>query len=460
MQHAEENFQVEGNKEVIAFIDRWRALATKGKINFVGLIACESATQTYTDHVGVIGTEFAANFAADNLKMQIMGNVFRRLPPPVNAAAPANHVVYNLASGPCSFDFLAWLQTQEMYRLKEGAPAPLKVAFSMGTNQNLDQCMVTDQRRVMYQGVMRPLIRMIGGEEVLPADATPQAQADFTAFLQNARWPENYTLNTAVELFNAGAPMPKLTPSADAVVQIEKFLKGQKPPVVITLREATHWPHRNSNLEEWLKFADYLSGKGENILFVRDTAKAKEPLGAYHTLPPCSIELNSRLALYQRAKVNIFCANGPATLCHFTDTPWLMMAPLDPSLAYPPGRPEWWLPHHGIPAYGQFPWSKSNQRIIWELDTVDVLISTWEKFEAGEFDCPVPRTVPMGAPNMLLPTPTRIESAISPMLAEPVKQIRKKAAKKTAKKTAKKRAKKLMKPPPKGKARSNGRVHA
>ncbi len=410
MQHAEENFQVEGNKEVQAFIAKWATLAAKGKLNFIGMIACESATQFYCDHVGVIGTEFASNFAADYLKMQVQQNVFRRLPMPASPNAPANHVVYNLASGPCSFDFLAWIQTVEMTRLKEGCPGPLRLAFSMGTNQNLAQCMVTDQRKIMFEGVMKPLIRMIGGEEIMPVNNTPQAQADFTSFLANARWTETYTLNTAVELFNAGAPMPKLTPTPEAVESVEKYLGDQKPPVVLTLREAPHWPHRNSNLEEWLKFADYLSGKGENVLFLRDTAKAKEPLGAYHTVPPCSLEINSRLALYERAKVNIFCANGPATLCHFTDRPWFMVAPLDPSLAYPPGKPEWWLPHHGIPAYGQFPWSKPNQRIIWELDTVDVLISTWEKFEAGEFDCPVPLNVPMGAPNMLAPTPTRIES--------------------------------------------------
>lgn len=409
MQHAAEDFQVEGNQQCLEFIDRWRLLVAKGKINFVGMIACETATQFYCDHVGVIGTEFAANFAADYLKKQVVDNVFRRLPMPARPDAPANHIAYNLASAPCSFDFLAWLQTQEMRRLKEGAPGPLKVAFSMGANQNFDQCMVTDQRRIMYEGVMRPLIKMFGGEEVTGHDP-----AALHAFLQNSRWPENYTLNTAVELFNAGAPMPTVTATDDAVKAVEQFLAGQKQPVVITLRESTHWPHRNSNTKEWLKFADYLSGKGENVLFVRDTAMAKEPLGAYHTVPPCSVELNSRLALYQRAKANIFCANGPATLAHFTDAPWFMVGPLDPSLAYPPGRPEWWLPHHGIPAYGQFPWSKPNQRIIWELDTADVLIDTWEKFENGDFNHPVPINVPiMPAP------PARISNDLPMALSAP-----------------------------------------
>lgn len=469
MQHAEENFQVEGNQQCLEFIDKWRSLVVQGKINFIGIIACETATQFYCDHIGVIGTEFASNFAADYLKKQIQDNVFRRLPMPSSPTAPADQVVYNLASGPCSFDFLAWIQIQEMRRLKENLPGPLKVAFSMGSNQNFAQCMVTDQRRVMYEGVMRPLITMVGAEEVMPGTPEdPEKTAKFSAFLQNARWPETYTLNEAVALHNIGAPMPKLTPSAEAVAEVERFLKGQKPPVVITLREATHWPHRNSNLNEWLKFADYLSGKGENVLFLRDTAKAREPLGAYHTVPPCSIELNSRLALYQRAKANIFCANGPATLCHFTEAPWFMVAPLDPSLAYPPGRPEWWLPHHGIPAYGQFPWSGPNQRIVWELDTVDVLIDTWEKFENGDFNHAVPPNQQvMPAPLDRVPRPmppiASLNAAIE--LAE-MERKKRKPAKRKPKST--KLGRKLLKAAregiaiakARGRKRGNGRAYA
>lgn len=399
MQHAEENFQVEGNREVQAFLQRWLQRAQEGKLNFVGLIACKSATETFCDHVGVIGTEFAANFAVDNLKMQIMGNVFRRLPPEVPANAPANKVVYNLASGPCSFDFLAWLQTQEMRRALEKAEGPLEVAFSMGADQNLDRSLITDQRKIMFENVMGPLIPMLG------AVHKPIKEIGV------ARWPETYTLNSAVELYNAGAPMPRLTVASEAAAKVDAFLKDKPAPVVITLRESGHWPHRNSNIPEWLKFADYLMAKGEHVIFLRDSAKANEPLAAgeglgacqYATLPPCSLEINSRVALYERAKANIFCANGPATLCHFLSNPWFMVAPLDPSGAYPPGRPEWWLPHHGIPAFGQFPWSGPNQRIIWELDFAETLIQTWEQFCAGEFNEPAPKNTVSLAQQFAIP---------------------------------------------------------
>jgi hypothetical protein len=375
LQSAQENFQVEGNPQVQDFLRRWLQKAEEGKLNFVGLVACLSQTQVFVDHVGVIGTEFAANFGIDNLKHQVMTNVFRRLPPDNQVDAPADRVVYNLASGPCSFDFLAWLQIQQMRRNREGVQTPLQVAFAMGTDQNLDRCLITDQRRTMYENVMRALIPMMGAVEVPIIQLLKQGPA---------RWPETYTLNAAVELYQQGVPMPKLTPADTAVEMVDKYLAGRRP-VVITLREASHWPHRNSNIPEWLKFCDYLSGKGEDVIIVRDTAKADEPFGAYHTCPPASKEINSRVALYQRAKVNMFAANGPCTLCFFLDNPWFLIGPLDPSRAYPPGCAEWWYPHHGIQAYSQFPWSGPNQRIIWELDTADTLIAAWEKFDNGEF---------------------------------------------------------------------------
>lgn len=395
MKEAPNNVQVEGNPQVVEFLRRWLARAEEGKINFVGLIACKSATETYTDHVGVIGTEFAANFAVDNLKIQIMQNVFRRLPPEINPTAPSNRVVYNLASGPCSFDFLAWLQIQTMRHSIEGHGEPMQVAFSMGQDQDLQRSLITDQRKTMFEHIMTPLIPMIGAVEVPIRDLMAQGPC---------RWPETYTLNAAVELYNSGAPMPTITPNKDAVDKVEAFLKAHPNPVVITLREATHWPHRNSNIPEWLKFCDYLSGKGENVIVVRDTTQAKEPFGAYHTCPPASLELHSRVALYQRAKANFFCANGPSMLCSFNEKPWFILGPLDPSGEYPPGRAEWWKPHHGIDALGQFPWSGPNQRIIWELDTYESLVRTWEAFENGGFNVPIwPGThgkVPVIPPEM------------------------------------------------------------
>lgn len=365
MQEVQENFQVEGNKEVNEFIDRWKAIVAKGKINFVGIVACQSATEVFMDHVGVIGTEFGASWAARELEKQITGNIYRRMAPAASATAPANKVVYNMASAPCSFDFLAWLMTAEMRRVKEGAEGPLQVAFSFGQDQDKERSLVTMQRRTMFENIMKPLIPMMGAVEVPIAEIGP------------ARWTDVYTLKDATALCQEGIASPRVKPSQEAVDKVEQYLNGRRP-VVIVLREAEHWSHRNSNQPEWFKFIDTALAH-EDVIVLRDTRFATEPLGPYHTLPPCSLELNSRVALFERAKCVIGVGNGPMTLLFHMDTPYLMFGAIDPSGSYAPGRPEWWKPHHGIAPGEQFPWSNPHQRIIWEMDTAANLTRAWKK---------------------------------------------------------------------------------
>jgi len=51
----------------------------------------------------------------------------------VDETLDASHVCYKRRhTGPLGFDFIYWLVDAEMTRVREGAPAPLKVAFWCG----------------------------------------------------------------------------------------------------------------------------------------------------------------------------------------------------------------------------------------------------------------------------------------------------------------------------------------
>jgi hypothetical protein len=364
---AEGGYQVEGNPEVQALFRKWLKIAEEGQHCFAGVIVSKSTVDFRVDQAGVIGLEFAAITGCEHLKHQILAAVIQRMPPPIMFNAPANRVVFNIPAAPISFDFLAWLATCELIRIQEGAPPPLQVAFSFGADQNVARYLGTEARHLMFHKVMRPLISMIGGVEIV--DLNPEN-------LAQCRWPDTYTLKKAAQLVRGGLTLPPLEPSRKAVEEVEQFLGSRRSPVVITLREVEgRWPHRNSNLPEWFKFADWLTD--EDVIFVRDTAFGNDPLGPYHTMPAASRDLNVRLALYQRAKCNLGVGNGPLTVAFHTKAPWLMMAPIDPSGAYPAGRPEWWLAHHGICPGEQFPWSAHNQRIVWELDTFENIRRAW-----------------------------------------------------------------------------------
>lgn len=97
--------------------------------------------------------------------------------------------------------------------------------------------------------------------------------------------------------------------------------------VTITLREAEHWPSRNSNVLEWMKAAHHLVVEGYKVVFVRDTHKAHEPLVGFTTLPDASLKISHRAALYCSADVNLFVNNGPAWFSLTLDAPTLIVKP-------------------------------------------------------------------------------------------------------------------------------------
>ena len=97
---------------------------------------------------------------------------------------------------------------------------------------------------------------------------------------------------------------PQPSERAIEIVQ-EKFLEK---PFVLTLRE-TCSSDRNSKLEEWVKFANYIY-KTNNVVFVRDTSKWDETLGPFTIFPLASIDLDIRLALFKHAKMNFSVGGG------------------------------------------------------------------------------------------------------------------------------------------------------
>ena len=89
--------------------------------------------------------------------------------------------------------------------------------------------------------------------------------------------------------------------------------------VTITVRHYAYSPARNSNLAAWARFADYLLlREGYLPVFVPDTESLPEGVPAEVADCPEFVEgavnLGLRLALYERAFVNLGINNGPAFL--------------------------------------------------------------------------------------------------------------------------------------------------
>jgi hypothetical protein len=353
---------VAGNKEVVELLERWLAVAKEGQTNYVALAMIKAPNFMIVDFVGCTEMENAINYALKRVMERIAEAKAKRQLPPRDPTLTADHVTYDLGNYPLSYDFLDWIIDAEQTRVREGAPAPLKVAFVGADNWKKDE-----YRRVMLEGVCHPLIEMIGAVE----------ESDC-----GGRTKEFFTTKFITEAARRGEPVPRFTPPQGAMITVEGWLEGGPPPVTITLREAEHIPHRNSNMVAWLRFGQTLEKRGERVIFVRDTCKAEEPLPDYETCPMASVNLHIRQALYEQAKLNMFVPNGPWGMALFGTRPWLMFQYCDPADIYLPNHPAWWHDFQGIMHGEQFPWCTSQQRIVWKNDDYENLIEAWAEFEA------------------------------------------------------------------------------
>lgn len=346
----------EGNTEVVALFERCLQLAKQGNISGAAVVMADDVNGAMMrQYSGKPGLEFNFYFELDELKAEVAAIIRGPLQKPAQYLG-ADYAIYPLRTAPHGYDFLAWLVDREMHRVREGAPAPLKVLLH---DQLSNQ---TEHTKRMIYNVMRPLIAMIGAVEDSAAIA--------------ARPSNIYTFRNVTAAVRKGEQVPRLGPSQAAVDLVAKTF-GEDGIVTITLRETELYPHRNSNLAEWLKVAGYLQQQGERVVFVRDTVTAHEPIDGYETFPLASTDIDVRVALYDAARCNLFVSNGPATLAMFGRKPLLMFCPVSEMDVCQASRPQWWRENHGISDGEQLPWLDAKQRIIWKADTFENIRDAW-----------------------------------------------------------------------------------
>lgn len=355
--------QIEGNREVIYTLDKWLNNAKQGNISAVAIVGCSGQGKLGMEYAGVVGKEIDSYFGLERLQQSLMDSINQRqLPPAAKEELTADHVVYNRCLAPHCYDFLCFLVNSEMQRIKEGAPAPLKVCFhGEPPTQN-------EYTRNMFYNVMRPLLSVVGAVE------------DYTA-IDGRRYNDYAVLKPTVDAFNRGEKVIKLKSTTEAVTAVNREYP-KSDYVTITLREADHFPHRNSNIPEWIKFARYLQEQGQRVIFVRDTFKADDKLEDFETCPTASKDVQYRFAFYEKAKANLFVANGPGTMCLFGNKPCLLFIQMNANDNYSANTPEWWKANQGIGEGQQFPWCAPNQKIIWQYDTFENIKRAWSDLDA------------------------------------------------------------------------------
>ena len=144
--------------------------------------------------------------------------------------------------------------------------------------------------------------------------------------------------------------------------------------IVITLRNSPNCPKRNSTIAEWGKFAKSCDLSSYFIVFALDTDTVlrgvPKELESFTLFDAACWNLDIRMALYQRAYLNLFTSGGPPFLCILNDQCRYLYFKI---LADEPAARKSDIVAQGF-LIGHTPsWTSPFQKWIWEEDSFEVI---------------------------------------------------------------------------------------
>lgn len=270
---------------------------------------------------------------------------------------------YDLSKCPPTYDIVSFLLQAELRRLELGEPH-MEVHILPGPvfGFRVDNLWPRSprSRRSILRNIVLPICSLL-----------PSARGATTHF----KSPEN--LRGA---FGYGEYRIGLVPFYEAYAREIRPLRA--PPVekipnliTITLREAEHWPERNSRNEEWLSAARSLRAIGFRVVVIRDTRLADEPFEDFETAPEASRSIAKRAEIYTAALCNLMISNGPTQFALALNAPVLFIRPTIEGLWKMFGAEGY--ARAGIEEGAQFPGAPHHQRVVWAEDFAnEILLST------------------------------------------------------------------------------------
>lgn len=271
---------------------------------------------------------------------------------------------YDLARCPPTYDAVAFLALAELERKRRAQNEWLDVHVLPGPMDGFraDYYGVWPYsqagREVMRNKVLLPLM------ELLPSVRRVSIHRTYQDGRKVVGWGagENFIgLPHIVEALRGGSRPLRAPTRTSRVVQDEAVGKY----ITFTLREADHWPERNSNVPEWIAAARALEWRHKfRVVFVRDTAAAHTITpGIYNAATLAATQIPARAKVYGNALLNVGVCNGPMWMSIFMNAPTLMLRPTCNELGG--CYDDAFYAQCGIPRGGQLPTSPKHQRLAW-----------------------------------------------------------------------------------------------
>lgn len=284
---------------------------------------------------------------------------------------------YDMMCNPTSFDIVTHLMFTERERIKRNAD-DVVIKILPGQNQgfrpSITWPVTVEENRLMLEKVVVPMCTFLPScKNVEVMRTRPDPEADSFGWGMYSISFKEYVDSYAMGI----RPLR---------VQHKSLREFKRPMITMTLREAEHWPTRNSAVGQWCLAVLRLQKVGFHVVIVRDTAKVDEEINDLSPLfelqenifREASVDLLTRAALYQEADLNMFVNNGPAWLCAALDAPTIIMRPLTETTCYAHTK-EAYI-QFGIPYHGQLRNTPPHQRLAWWDDEWQHIVGVAQDF--------------------------------------------------------------------------------
>ena len=245
---------------------------------------------------------------------------------------------YDLQVSPITFDFAWFLVAADLERIRQRLEH-LHIVIVFGETwrsgpESSDYLAVIDgaARRQRLFDILIPLTDLmpsvdgvtftgdralanriwdVAGGRAFPADYSPSLPYLAVPFPK-----------MVIEAAKRGEEIPSLRAAESVLrraVQWTSKISAGRPFVTITLRDFDYQQKRNSNLHDWVLFADELRREGFAVAFIPDTHRtldpeAMAPLADFPVLVEAAWNIAFRAAVYESASINLGINTGPMAL--------------------------------------------------------------------------------------------------------------------------------------------------
>lgn len=269
-------------------------------------------------------------------------------------------VFYDLRESPPTHDFINWLVRAEHWRRLHKA-SDLQVVIYRGSRQrsNRDFAYSAERRERKIYDLLVPLARLLPCvKDVFVTDPDEIGKQQFSY----------------LNLEQIVPPTLKAPLIAHSIVG--NFLKDRRKLVTITIRDSDFESNRNSNLQQWIVVASWLSEKGYDVVWVPDAEAIMNGITyshilLYHAAAFCP---DIRLALYEQAVCNLITTGGPMLMLLHSEAPMMAFKMLVDGIKC--CSEKYMRPSKMTP---DDIWA-DNKRFFWKDDKADLIIPELEKF--------------------------------------------------------------------------------